>query len=74
MTCALGHARCKPADRLRPNDVVMFLGNPHLIARIDPYSGIFDGTNDMPKCIGVAKAADGWGMSMFVGDCVEISA
>ena len=67
MTCYLGHEACKrPAD-VTPGDVVLFLGTPRLIERIDPYEGPLTGIE------GIARARDGWGITLAEPVCVEVA-
>jgi hypothetical protein len=66
MSCYLGHAKCKrPAD-VGPGDVVLFLGTPHLIERIDPYEGPLD------WALGIARDRSGWGITLGEPVCVEV--
>lgn len=57
-----------PED-LRPGDVVIFLGQHHVIARIDPY----DGPNTAHGIFAEAVAADGWGIALGRGVPVTIA-
>lgn len=66
--CLLGHRGCKPDDQIGPGDVVMFLGNPHLIAQIEPYTH-----PTLGEMTGIARAADGWGITLD-GGCMEVAA
>lgn len=65
MGCLLGHRRCKRSGDLAAGDVVLFLGTPHLIDRIEPRA------DDLVT--GVARAADGWGISLSPTTCVEVA-
>jgi len=56
-----------PASEVRPGDVVCFLGSPHLITAIDPYTGPFD------FIVGVARDAHGWGISLEDGAYLDVS-
>lgn len=53
-------------EEIRAGDVVCFLGDPHLIERIEPYTGPHD------FIMGVAKAADGWGISLEAGSSLPV--
>ncbi len=57
----------KPTEEIKPGDVVMFLGTPHLIDRIEAYDGPFDFIH------GIARAADGWGISLETGATLTIA-
>lgn len=66
MSCHLGHAKCKRPGDVVPGDVILFLGGPHLIERIDPY----EGPHDWP--LGIARDRTGWGITLEPGCCVEV--
>lgn len=66
-SCGLSHDRCKQGEDIAPGDVVLFFGTPHVVRSIDPYTGPFD------FICGVARAADGWGISLSPGHCVEVA-
>lgn len=55
-------------EDLRPGDVLMLLGRPHLITEIVPYTHpTVDGA------FGIARAGDGWGMSLWCGQRCEVA-
>ena len=57
-----------PVTTLKPGMVVKLTSNaePHVIAEIEPYAGPID-------CItGIARATDGWGISIAPGSSVYI--
>jgi hypothetical protein len=66
--CGLGHEKCKPGDQIAAGDIIMFFGQPHLIAEVEPYTGPLD------FITGVARAGDGWGISLSASPCcVEVA-
>jgi hypothetical protein len=68
VSCHLGHGRCKrPAD-IAAGDVVVFMGTPHLIAEVEPYTHPTIGETQ-----GIARAADGWGITLLEPTCVEVA-
>lgn len=48
-----------PSNEIRPGDIIIF-GGPHLIERIEPYTHSVLG-----ETAGIAKAADGWGITLI---------
>lgn len=46
----------------------MFLGNPHLIARIEPHTG------PHAFAVAIARAADGWGITICDTGCMPVAA
>lgn len=44
---------------IKPGDVIMFLGNPHLITEVVPYTH-----PTLGEMVGIAKAADGWSITL----------
>jgi len=65
--CALGHERCKRQTDIVEGDVLVAFGTPHLIRLIEPYEGPFD------FVVGIARAADGWGISLTTTGCLEVA-
>jgi hypothetical protein len=65
--CGLGHERCKRSVDITEGDVIVAFGMPHLIRSIEPYVGPFDFVT------GVARAADGWGISLTTTGCLEVA-
>lgn len=59
----------KRSDEVRPGDIVMFLGTPHLIARIDPPAP----DCPFPWVIGYARASNGWGITLAEGGRTEVA-
>jgi hypothetical protein len=53
------------AEDVRPGDVFYFLGVPHMVSVIEPYAGPFD------FVLGVARSADGWGISLEAGALLD---
>lgn len=66
-TCHHGHNRCKRAEDIAPGDVVLFLGTPHVVADVEPYTHPTVG-----PMVGIARAADGWGITLDHLTCVEV--
>jgi hypothetical protein len=58
----------KTAEEIGPGDMIMFLGQPHLVWKIEEYTGPFDWV------IGIARSADGWGITLGEGDRFEVAA
>lgn len=56
------------AEDLRPGDVVVFLGTPHLVSRIEEYTH-----PAFPEAFGIARASDGWGISLSYGMHVDVA-
>lgn len=48
-----------PSNEVRPGDIIIF-GGPHLIELIEPYTHPVLG-----ETAGIAKAADGWGITLI---------
>ena len=65
--CVLGHTKCKPVAEVAAGDIVVFLGTPHLVAEIEPYTH-----PTLGKMVGIARAADGWGITLDTG-CQEVA-
>ena len=65
--CALGHVKCKPSTEISPGDVILFLGSAHLITEIEPHTGPHD------FAIGIARAGDGWGITLCDTGCTEVA-
>lgn len=68
MSCHLGHDRCKPGDEVAAGDVVLFLGTPHVVDVVEPYTHPTVG-----PMAGIARAADGWGITLDRLVCVEVA-
>lgn len=51
-----------PTEDIKPGVVVVFLGTPHLIERVEPYTGPLH-----PDVTHIARAGDGWGISLTEG-------
>lgn len=61
-------AKMVPVSELTPGMVVKLTANsePHVIAEIEPYTGPIE-------CIaGIARATDGWGISIAAGSSVHL--
>lgn len=55
-------------DQVVPGMIIDFLGTPHLIAEIEPYIH-----PTMGEMVGIARAADGWGITLSPGESTTIS-
>lgn len=63
--------KTKRGSDIKPGDVVIFLGTPHLIERIDPPT---EATLSFhPTCLGYAMASDGWGISISPRSMLEVA-
>ena len=51
---------------LKPGDIIVFLGRPHLIAAIQPYHHPTLGPARM------ARGSEGWNITLFPGDTVDV--
>ena len=61
----------KTAEDIRPGDVIMFLGTPNRVERIEaPKATASDRQN---RVVGRAKAANGWGMTLTAGARIEVA-
>ena len=49
-------------EAIAPGDVLVFLGVPHVVAAIEPYEH-----PTMPGAFGIARADDGWGVTLWHG-------
>lgn len=49
----------KRNDQIQPGDVLIFMGRPHVIAEIEPYTH-----PTLGPMVGIARAADGWGITL----------
>ncbi len=58
----------KQAAEVRVGDVIVSMGSPHLIARIEPYAHPTIGAT-----YGIAKAAGGWGITLLDGTAYEVA-
>lgn len=58
----------KEATQIKSGDIVMFLGQPHLISEVQPptESGARLG------CYGYARSADGWSIALYPG-AIEVA-
>lgn len=54
--------KTKQGNDVKPGDVILFLGTPHLIETIEPYTH-----PTVPECFAVARASDGWGITLTTG-------
>lgn len=45
----------------------MFLGTPHLVARVEPHNG------PHAFAVAIARAADGWGITLCDTGCTEVA-
>lgn len=66
--CSLGHDRCKPNEEITAGDVIMFLGTPHLVDRVEPHTH-----PTLGRMVGVAKARDGWGIVLEPDRCIQVA-
>lgn len=58
----------KRAEDIQAGDAIVFLGRGYLVGQVEPYEGPFD------FIVGIARSADGWGMSLEAGSLVEVGA
>lgn len=55
-------------EELKPGQAVVFLSATHLITSIEPYTH-----PTLPGAFGIARAADGWGMSLWRGHLIDVA-
>lgn len=65
--CVLGHGQCKRSSDITEGDVLVFFGTPHRVAVVEPYAGPLGGIT------GIARASDGWGISLSKTTCLEVA-
>lgn len=58
----------KRGEDIRAGDIIVSFGVPHLITTVEPYEH-----PTVPGACGIAKDADGWGISLWRGFFVEVA-
>lgn len=61
----------KRGDEVEAGDLLRFLSSEHRIVRIDPPEPATLAI--MPGCVGYAKAADGWGITLDRAGSYEVA-
>jgi hypothetical protein len=60
-----GGAQIRAGRAIAVGDVVVFSGTPHRVAAIEPY--------DLHGACGIARASDGWGITLFPNVPLEVT-
>lgn len=57
----------KPAEEIRPGDLIIHEGRPHVVQTIEPYTH-----PTLGRMVGIARCEQGWGMTLTPGARIEV--
>ena len=57
----------KRGNEVQVGDIILFAGRPHRVAKIEPYTH-----PTLGETCGIARASDGWGITLFPSSQVEV--
>ena len=62
------HTNYKRSEDIVPGDIIDFCGTPHLIVEVEPYTH-----STLGEMVGIAKAADGWGITLCPNTLIAVA-